>query len=418
MTTVSTQRKTCRLCGSHRLSLEIQVPLTYIADKYASAPNEVGELYGLDLYQCQTCGHVQVINILPLELLFASDYTYKPSRSPKLIEHFLNYANRFSEEISYIPKKVLDIGSNDGLFLKCMQEKYSAEVLGIDPAEEPVMFARNNNIKTEQDFFNRNSAKKILNHYGQFDVISANNVFAHNDDLEQFAESVSLLLESGGVFSFEISYLIDIVEKTLIGTIFHEHLSHHSLYPLRKFLEKFNLHLFHAVRVDSQGGSLQCFASKQVKRLITPELEALLSKETQLQANSREYMQLFRSNISLLLSSFNEQLNILRSTSRRIIGYGAARSANLLIEQLQLSNKLNYILDDNQDKVGKYIYDSNIPIFDANKFKFLPGDLIIPLAWIHSDTIYEKLALSKDMLPKDIAWLQFYPIVRARKFHE
>ena len=133
MTLTTSKRSSCRLCKSTNLSIEIQLPLTYIADKYSSTPNEASSLYPLDLYQCQDCGHIQVIDILPLELLFSSDYTYKPSRSQSLVQHFTDYALRFETEISHIPSKVLDIGSNDGLFLECLREKYGCQILISNP---------------------------------------------------------------------------------------------------------------------------------------------------------------------------------------------------------------------------------------------------------------------------------------------
>lgn len=417
MTLTTSKRSCCRLCESTNLSIEIQLPLTYVADKYSSNPHEASPLYPLDLYQCQDCGHIQVLDILPLELLFSSDYTYKPSRSKSLVQHFTDYASRFETEISHIPSKVLDIGSNDGLFLECLKEKYGCDILGIDPAKAPVLFARSKNIPTEHDFFNSDTVEKLIEKHGYFDVVSANNVFAHNDDLIGFAASVTKALTKSGVFCFEISYLVDIVERSLIGTIFHEHLSHHSLLPLDSFLKSVGLHLFHATPVSSQGGSLQCFATRDPNREKSPRLKELLEKEVVLGVTTSSYMAKFRLNISNLLGSFNSKLNSIAQNTNRIIAYGAARSANLLIEQLQLSNKLYCVIDNNEEKIGKFLFNSSTPILNEDHFVFKPGDLIIPLAWIHSNAIYQKLRSDSTKDLDGVKWLQFHPEVNLLDFN-
>jgi len=413
---VSIKRTSCRLCNSPKMSLEVQLPLTFIADKYASIPKQTSSYFPLDLYQCQNCGHVQVLDILPLEILFSSDYSYKPSRSQSLIQHFSDYASQFASELNHIPKKVLDIGSNDGLFLECLRDQYNCQILGIDPAEAPVLYARGRNIPTEHAFFNSESVEPLLSKYGLFDVISANNVFAHNDDLAGFASSVASALTENGIFCFEISYLVDIVEKTLIGTIFHEHLSHHSLIPLDLFLRKFGLNLFHVVPVSSQGGALQCFATKDLGRPASQQLKDLVAREEQLAVTSSAYMSKFRLNIAQLLADFQFKLNAAVNSSTRVIAYGAARSANLLIEQLQLSNRLFCILDGNPEKVGKFLFNSSTPILNATNFTFMPGDLVIPLAWIHSEAIYSRLQSDPSLQLTDVGWLQFHPTIEFKKF--
>ena len=325
------KRRKCRLCNSEKVNPVLNLPLVYVADKYGKKPFEKSAKYPIDIYQCEACGHVQVLDILPLEHLFSSEYTYKPSRNPQLVKHFEYYAGNVKKNLGYSPKKSLDIGSNDGLFLECLRNNYSTEVLGIDPADSAVKAANDKGINTIKSFFNESLADELNQKGLQFDHISANNVFAHNDDLISFTKGVSKLLKKGGLFSFEISYLVDIVEKGLIGTIFHEHLSHHSLLPLIKFLENHDLNLFDVDYVDTQGGALIGYACKGENRDHSNNLNSFLNRERDYDVDKPIYMTKFRNNLLSIKNKFNELLYKNLEENSRIIAFGAARSANLLL---------------------------------------------------------------------------------------
>ena len=146
------KRNKCRLCNFEKVNAVISLPYVYVADKYGKKPFEKSPKYPIDIYQCESCGHVQILDILPLEHLFSSEYTYKPSRNPKLVKHFEFYADNVMRNLGYKPKKSLDIGSNDGLFLECLKKKYSTEVLGIDPADSAVKAANQRGINTIKSF--------------------------------------------------------------------------------------------------------------------------------------------------------------------------------------------------------------------------------------------------------------------------
>jgi len=385
-------RNICRLCNSPDLKAEVTLPNVEVADRYHTNPNTSPVKYPIDLYRCNSCGHVQILSLVPLDILFASDYTYKPSNNRLLIEHFDKYAKSLARYCEGSISKSLDIGCNDGLFLEMIKRHSNARVIGIDPSEGPLREAHKKNIETIQDFFNSKTADSIKEEYGQFDHISANNVFAHNDDLRGFALGVSKLLRRGGLFTFEISYLVDIVEKTMIGTIFHEHLSHHALTPLISFLKEFDLHLVHANRVDTQGGALIGYALKGVDKKRSDDLLELLSDEDKKGVVNASYMEFFRKNIITIKSEFQRNLNALSNKGYEFIGFGAARSANLLVEFFQLREYLDLVFDDNEAKIGKYLSNSDIKIKKTDFSMISENTVIIPLAWIHTSMIVDKLS--------------------------
>ena len=121
------QRRICRLCNSPELTIEVNLPNIYIADSYAYSENQYTEKYPIDLYRCKKCGHIQVVDIIAKDILFNKEYTYKPSRNKKLVEHFTQYAELLKQYIATNPK-CLDIGSNDGLFLQCLEKAFEKTI--------------------------------------------------------------------------------------------------------------------------------------------------------------------------------------------------------------------------------------------------------------------------------------------------
>jgi len=133
-----TRRTKCRLCDSVQLVLAVKLPLTTIADHYRVTGEKRMPLYPLDIYRCETCGHIQLLDILPPAILFDAEFTYMPSKNPALVEHFKMYAYSVSKLLAVKSSPVcVDIGSNDGLFLQTLEDRLGAEILGIDPAHAP-----------------------------------------------------------------------------------------------------------------------------------------------------------------------------------------------------------------------------------------------------------------------------------------
>ena len=139
-----------------------------------------------------------------------------------------------------------------------LREFFNGEIyaLGIDPAKEIAEKAPSKGIKTPPEFMNLKLSKKIKNEYGLAKIVTANNAFAHMDDLIGMLKSIRALMLPDGIFVFEVSYLLDVIQKVLLGTIFHEHHSYHSLKPLVKFMKRYDMEIIDVERVTIQGGSL------------------------------------------------------------------------------------------------------------------------------------------------------------------
>ena len=366
-------------------------------------------LYPLDIYRCEACGHIQLLDILPPAVLFDAEFTYMPSKNPALIEHFKMYADWVANHLGDHPASVcIDIGSNDGLFLKTLKARFGSQTLGIDPAHAPAEHARSQGVETWEEFFSNDSVRRIKERFKKVDVISANNVFAHNDDLISFATNVASLMHDGSVFSFEFSYLVDVVEKGLIGTVFHEHVSTHSLLSLIPFLNRCGLELIDIKRIDTQGGAAIGFAKlKTATTQVGESVTRLIELEQKIGLESARGIESFKNRI---LADKNKVAVLLRSyLGLTIAGFGAARSANLLIDFYELGPVLNFIVDDSPQKCGKWLNAFEVQILPSSALAERSPSVVICFAWIHTEKITTRI---KETLGSEVKVLQLYPEIK------
>lgn len=391
MSVVLIHRETCRLCESNDLELVVKLKPIPPQENYvdsAALAREIGT-YPVDLYMCTECGHVQQLDVLDSETLWEG-YTYFSGKAKGMIDHFNDFSSRVLNE--YQPRKntlVIDIGSNDGsLLLPFKSNGY--KVLGVDPAKEIAKKATSEGIETIPEIFTLHLAKQVKEERSSASIITAFNAYAHADNLRDMTEGIKHVLSPNGIFFFEVQYLLDVIEKMLIGTIFHEHMSHHSVKPMIRFLENFDLELIDIKRVPIQHGSLigavqhkgGCYKVKStVKEMI--ELENLhnLDKLETLKNFSDQLLKL-KEETNLLVTHFKD-------TNSSVAGYGAARSGQTLISQYGFDGVIEYILDDHPQKVYKYPAGEGIQVLPTEElYKRMP-DYTVILAWVHSDKIVQ-----------------------------
>ena len=385
------RRTTCRLCDGNNLELVVPIAATPIADAYVpkEALGEVQDCYPLDLYMCRTCGHVQLLDVVDPAIIFRQ-YSYFSGRSGGIVKHFTEYSDSVIRKNS-LPagSLVVDIGSNDGTFLSMFKAR-GMRVLGIDPAENIAKAANASGIETWPEFFNAPIADKIRRERGAANVVTANNVFAHNDDLAGMADAVRSLLAADGVFVFEVSYLPDVIDHMLLGTIFHEHYCYHSVYPLDRFLKKHGMELIDIERNTIQGGSIVCTAQRVGgKRKATPSVAELKAMEDARDLHNPATLKEFSAKIEALKSEVSGVLEPMRDKGIKIAGFGAARGGTLLIYHFGLGKMLDFIVDDSPEKQGLYSPGYHIPVLPTSElYTRKPGTVFI-LAWVHSKPIIQ-----------------------------
>ena len=238
--------------------------------------------YPLETYFCQDCGLVQLLDIIPGEVLFRN-YLYISSTAPSYIEHFTKYAQDIVKRFDLTDESfVIEFGSNDGILLKPLKN-LGIKTLGVDPAENIAKIAESDGIETFVDFFTEDNAKIILEKYGPADIITSANVFAHIDDLDDVLRGVSVLLKDDGIFVAEATYMVNMLEKKYFDLIYHEHVSYYCIRPLQRFFEKFDMEIFDVEDISTAGGSIRVYAKRKIgKHNINESVSNHLALETKL----------------------------------------------------------------------------------------------------------------------------------------
>ena len=380
------------MCEGINLTRVLSLAPTPPANSYVSEAEVHNEdpLYPLEVFFCEGCAHVQLLDVLDPTETFES-YVYVSGTTKSFVQHFEDYAREVITEFS-IPENslVVDIGSNDGTLLSFFKEE-GMRVVGVDPAREIASLATGNGIPTVAAFFDADVAIELRRNHGSATVITANNVFAHIDDLSHVIHATADLLEPTGILVFEVSYLLDVYEKTLFDTIYHEHLDYHSVTALVPFLERHGLELVAARRVSSHGGSLRAIAQlKGGPRSDDGSVRALAQAEKERGLDSASTFIEFGARIDLIGKALRECLDGFAAKGSVIAGYGAPAKATTLLHHFDIGHYLACIIDDSPWKQGLYSPGHHIPIVSPNVMSENPPDCLLVLAWNFADAIIER----------------------------
>lgn len=386
-------RTNCRLCNSERLELVVPLKASPIADAYISASHlgQKQNVFPLDLYLCRDCGHIQNLDIVDPEMLFR-DYLFTTASSAGLVEHFRQYATDVIKNLNVKPDSlVVEIGSNDGTLLRFFEE-HGMRVLGIDPAREIAQQAITSGIETLPEFFSTQLAKQICKKYGKASIVCANNVFAHADDLADIVCGIREIIDDGGVFIFESTYLVDLLDDFLFDTVYHEHVSYHSVNPLVHFFDRFGMQLIDVQRNKSKGGSIRGYVQRKPEgnRSVCPIIHELINLEQRRGFDMPQIYRDYAAQIQERKIALNAYLDKEIAAGKMVAGYGASTTTTTLIWQFELTRKLGFLADDNPKKHGLYSPGCHIPVVPSEEIYIRQPDLIVILAWQYAGAIIQR----------------------------
>ena len=393
MTPTCHRRTTCRLCGEQHLSEVLSLAPTPPANAFVSKDQlaETQVTFPLDVFFCEDCHHVQLLDVVDPAVLF-ENYVYVSGTSPVFVKHFEDYARYVIDTYAPAPGAlVFDIGSNDGTLLKAFSEDGYA-VLGVDPAKNIAAQATANGVETITGFFSAVMAEDIESSHGKASVITANNVFAHIDDLGEVLDGVRSLLADDGVFVFEVSYLVDVFEHTLFDTIYHEHLAYHTVAPLVAFMAAHGMELIGASRVSSHGGSLRAVAQKAGGgRTVSRSVSELIDLEKKMGLDKAETYRDFGLRIDVLKAELSTLLREKKAAGRTIAAFGAPAKATTLMYHFGIgADLIDFIVDDSPLKQGLYSPGMHIPVVPSSMIDQRKPDDIVILAWNFAVPIMQK----------------------------
>jgi SAM-dependent methyltransferase len=380
----------CRACHttlhSPFLSLGSMPPANNLPDR----PDQPEDRYPLELASCPSCSLVQLCHVVSPSVLF-SHYLYS-STSGMLGDHFDGLATSLRDALELgATSLVVDIGSNDGLLLSCFREAGIGRIKGVEPAANLVAMARENQVPTVNGFFGKDVVEEILAEDGQADLITATNVFAHVDDIEGLTENVKRLLNPGGALVIEVPYLPVMLRSGTFDLVYHEHLSYFSVAPLVTFFESMGMEVFRVDGVQSHGGSIRVSVQRQNGgHAVDQSVAAHLDDERDL-GDAAVYSD-FGSRVSKVVGEFAAELKDLKSQGFRLAGYAAPAKASTLLGFAEIGGDvLDYIVDDNPLKQGRYVPGTGIPIVSSSTLAEQPPDYLVILAWNLADIIVKKI---------------------------
>jgi methylation protein EvaC len=381
------KRNECAICENPSL-IEVlnlnEVPLA----GYFPTKNQLEEksTYPLKLLFCDDCKLVQTDSVINPNVLF-KDYRYLSSVG--LTNHFKELAKVLDDKFKVKDKKILEIGCNDGVLLEPLS-KLGADVVGVDPASNVVEIARDKKLNVIESYFNYENFKEDKDKY---DLVLANNSFAHITDIKNVVKGVNNVLKSNGHFVFEVHYLKSLIDENQWDNIYHEHIYYYSISALNNFFTKYGMTVIDFEEIPIHAGSIRVTVLND--NVDTPDKIFKRLLEEHKTIGNPNYMLDFTKRVDNHIEDFKNQIKEL-SKDYKIAGYGASGRANMFCNLTDLDESMiKFIVDESPERCGRYIANTKIPIVDVDTLKDSDVDIIIIFAWNYSKMIIEKTQFKK-----------------------
>ncbi len=384
----------CQSCSNILKHSLINMGKVPIANHLQTSKEQKSKTYPLEVFLCKNCNLFQLGKRLSPKTIF-NNYFYHSSYSSSLLNNAKNFVKKVSKELNFSQNNfVIEIASNDGYLLKNFDKK-NFKILGIEPSKNVAKIASSLGIKTESKFFNISTSKYIKKSYGIPKLIIANNVLAHVPNIKLFFKSLDIISSKETIISIEFPSVKNLIKYNQFDTIYHEHYTYLSLSTIEKILKKFTFKVFKIDQLDTQGGSLRLWISKnKIKIDKSVDNERMIEKLDQIFETKN--LKSFYINAINKKEKFSIFIEKVSKDNKKVCAYGAAAKGISFLNFCGSKAKyISAIYDKNKMKQGCYIPGLNIEIFDPKEIKKHKPDFIIILPWNLKEEIKKELMFIK-----------------------
>jgi SAM-dependent methyltransferase len=388
---MKTKNVKCRSCNQKELEMFLDLGSKPPSDRILTDEmlKQPEPFFPLEVAFCPQCSLVQILETIPPEDLFTDGYEYYSSFIPALLKHSReNVLDLIKTRELGAKSFIIELASNDGYLLKNYVEA-GIPVLGIDPAPGQAAAAEKVGVPTLNTFFTPELAEKLRDEGKQADVLHANNVLAHVADTNGFVEGIRIVLKDDGVAVFEVPYVKELIDHCEFDTIYHEHLCYFSVLALDYLFRQHSLFLNEVKQIPIHGGSLRLYV--EPRENVGESVKKMIAEEAAQKMNKIDYYQNFSDKVQSLKDNLSNLLNSLKNEGNRIAAYGAAAKGTMMINYVDIGTDLvEFAVDRNTHKHGKYMPGKHIPIFGTEKLISEMPDYVLILAWNFADEIMEQ----------------------------
>jgi SAM-dependent methyltransferase len=392
-------RRRCRFCDAGLSHVFVDLGMSPLCESYLTADqlDQMEPFYPLCVYVCERCLLTQLPEYVTAADIF-SEYAYFSSYS----DSWLHHARRYVEEAigrfqlgSH--SHVVEIASNDGYLLQYFVAR-GIPALGIEPAANVAQAAIGRGVPTIVKFFGAETARELVANGTRADLLVANNVLAHVPRLNDFVSGIKLLLAPAGVATLEFPHLARLIDENQFDTIYHEHFCYFSLGTARAVLAAHGLEVFDVDELSTHGGSLRVFARHADQGgLVAPAVSQVAAAEARAGLDSLAGHLAFADRVAEVKHRLLEFLIAARREGQTVVGYGAPGKGNTLLNYCGVrTDLLDYTVDRNPYKQGKYLPGTHIPIYPPERIAETRPDYVLVLPWNLREEIVSQLAYIRE----------------------
>ncbi len=393
-------RACCRFCGAPLNHTLVDLGMSPLCESYISAEqfNQMEPFYPLHVYVCEKCYLVQLEEYVSREDIF-NEYAYFSSYATSWLQHAQRYTEKMIDRFQLNKDSfVVEVASNDGYLLQYFVQS-GVPCLGIEPAANVAKAAEERGVPTLVEFFGVDLATRMAAEGKQADLIAGNNVLAQVPDLNDFVEGLKLALKPQGVVTIEFPHLMRLMSENQFDTIYHEHFSYFSYISAEKIFAAHGLVLFDVEELSTHGGSLRIFARHENDTTEPVSERAIELREREIKAGFEE-MGTYANFGEQVKETKRKLLTFLiqaRRDGKKVVGYGAPGKGNTLLNYCGIrSDFLDFTVDRNPYKQGKFLPGTRIPILHPDRLAEAHPDYVLILPWNFKDEIIQQLAYIKE----------------------